>query len=624
MSKISNKKRKFIKRNLKQLSLEELARQTDLKPQVIRSLIDEYTVEMPRKGQVSSRKMINSKSFLMRRSVQVIGASAIFLLIFIIYTPALDNEFINRDDGKYVYENKNIHSLNSQSFNWMLTSFHASNWHPLTWLSHAIDYAFWGPNPFGHHLSNVILHGLNTLLVFLLVIRLILRAREGSEIPLASKTSLSVSTKSLIVAGVTALLFGLHPLHVESVAWVAERKDLLCAAFVLLGMLSYLSYASSVVKRHQWIWFTACLLLFICALMSKPMAVTLPLILLLLDIYPLKRISFYPSKTGKDLSVLLEKIPFFALSIASSIITIMAQHSGETIVNLEQFPIDTRLLSAIRSLGFYLGKMIVPIRLVPFYPYPTHIHWLDIQHLLSGILVFGITGGCLWMARRKKYLFFITWSYYVVTLLPVIGIIQVGINPVADRYTYLPSLSIFLLVGIGVVWVFERVELTKYKGLFRGSLLAFICIVMFLLSQLTIKQIRIWQNSEIFWSYIISASPKNSFVPHYNLGQILAEKGRLDEAISAFKKTLTINPNFEPAHSSMGVLYGKQWRLDEAISAFNNALTIKPDLARVHNNLSFAYYLKGNYKLAIFHCDRATELGYRVNPELLESLKLYR
>jgi Tfp pilus assembly protein PilF len=639
------------------------------------------------KGQNPLVNEMNGNKSLKKRSLYL-GAIFIFLLTLIVYTPTLKNDFVNWDDGRYVYENANIQSLNSKSLYWMLTSFHTGNWHPLTWLSHAIDYALWGLNPFGHHLTNIIMHGLNTLLVLFLVIRLMIKGKEADGMVSSFKMSFSISTQALIVAGVTALLFGLHPLHVESVAWVAERKELLCTFFVLLSILSYLLYVSSVVTRHRWIWFITCLLLFILALMSKPMAITLPLILLLLDIYPLNRLLHSPVRR---LSIVWEKIPFFILIIVSSIVTIVAQHSWRAFRNLEQLNLDTRLLNALRALVFYLEKIMVPIKLVPFYPYPTHIHWLDLQYLLSALLVLAITGCCLWMVKRRNYLLFTVWSFYVFTLLPVLGIIQVGGQAAADRYTYLPSLSIFLLIAVGVSWVFKRGALIKQKFILGGLVLVIICIFIFL-GRLTIRQIRIWRNPEILWSFIINSFPGmvpiahnnlgntydkmgrfNEAISEYkkalainpnlaeayvNLGSVYVEKGGFNEAISEYKKALAINPNFAEAHVNLGSVYEKKGRLDEAISECRKALGINPDLAAAHtnlgvayhkkgeldeaileykqaigikpgyatahDNLAIAYYSQGKYKLAIFHCDKAVELGGSVNPRLLQLLKPYR
>ena len=299
-----------------------------------------------------------------------------------IYTPALKNDFVNFDDDEYVYENSYIRSLNLHALSWMLTAFHASNWHPLTWLSHATDYAIWGLNPFGHHLTNIILHGLNTLLVFLLVTQLMLIAKKLNLTPLSSHLFHSASVQSLIVASVTALLFGVHPLHVESVAWVAERKDLLCAFFFLLTLCSYLFYTSSIDIKNRRAWITACMVLASAALMAKPMAVTLPLLLLLLDLYPLKRIAFSEG-THQNLRVLLEKIPFFLLSFISAILTILAQHAGRTLESLERLPLHFRLVNALHSPLFYLAKMLWPGGLVPFYPFPKTISVFDLTYYIN-------------------------------------------------------------------------------------------------------------------------------------------------------------------------------------------------------------------------------------------------
>lgn len=634
--------------------MEELVRQTGLKPKIIQSLINECHAESKGKDQPVLSKQMNDEDSLANRPFHLIVGAVISLLTCLIYTPALNNGFV-WDDTTYVLNNTFIHSLDMHSFYKMLTTFYASNWHPLTWFSHAVDYALWGTEPFGHHLTNIILHGINTFLVFFLVTQLMLRARGMNVVSPRNKMLPSISFRSLVVAAVSALLFGLHPLHVESVAWVAERKDLLCPFFSLFTMISYLSYASSAVRRQRWIGFAACLTFFVFALMSKPMAVTLPIILLLLDIYPIRRFS---PRNMTCLPVIWEKIPFFMLSTASGIITIMSQRAGRAVISLEQWDLNSRLLNALNSLTFYLGKMIAPFELVPFYPVPGHIQWHDSHILSSAILVLTITGFCLWMARKGKYLFLTVWLYYVITLLPVIGIVQVGNQAAADRYTYLPSLSIFLLTGIGVSSVFEKCFPMKRNNLFIGLMLILLCAMMLLLGRLTIQQIKIWDNPESLWSHVIEVYPNKVPKAHYNLGLFYAKQGRLDEAIVQFKDALAIDPNYANAHSNLGRAYDEKGMLDEAISecnktlaidpkhavAYNNlgtifkkkgmldeaishhkkALNIKPNYAEAHYNLSVAYYYKQNYESAIVHCDRAIELGLDVYPMFLELLKPYR
>src|SRR4030042_6349989 len=320
-------------------------------------------------------------------------AFLVALITFFVYLPALQNGFVNRDDQMYVYENQHIRYINIEFFKWMFTTFHASNWHPLTWFSHAIDYAIWGLNPLGHHLTSIIFHGLNTFLVVILIIRLMNYAQykalspilpngrqagpsiEGGELHTPS-SPLERGLSPVIAGAVTGLLFGLHPLHVESVAWVSERKDVLYAFFFLLSILSYLRYTSLHPHPHPsreraieeslpspcgrghgggGINYILCLLFFILSLMSKPMAVTLPVVLLILDFYPLGRLEFKSAFISQR-KILIEKIPFLILSIASSVVTILAQKAEGGIQPPDFIPFAERVWILIRALGFYLAK----------------------------------------------------------------------------------------------------------------------------------------------------------------------------------------------------------------------------------------------------------------------------
>src|SRR5512144_2468518 len=322
-------------------------------------------------------------------------AVSLAMVTLFVYLPALRNEFVGVwDDNIYIVENPHIRSLDAAFFHWAFLDFYASNWHPLTWISLAADYALWGPNPLGYHLTNIILHAFNTLAVVLLVIKLLQTAKErqtGPDLP-----SFPGERTILLAAGVTGLLFGLHPLHVESVAWAAERKDLLCALFFLLCITSYAKYGESrqptAGGRHaetegggeargQKFFFNRHYLLafgfFALALMSKPMAVSLPAILLILDWYPFGRLRSW--RTFWSVSV--EKLPFIALSLASSVVTVLAQSAGESVVSLELVPVSSRILVACRSLIAYLEKMLLPLNLVPFYPYPRDVSLFSFRYL---------------------------------------------------------------------------------------------------------------------------------------------------------------------------------------------------------------------------------------------------
>ena len=527
----------------------------------------------------------NSSHSLRKTSLGIIMACGIiiFLITVMIYAPALKNDFVNFDDNQYVFNNNYIRSLDLHALSWMLTAFHASNWHPLTWLSHAADYAIWGLNPFGHHLTSIILHGLNTFLVFLFVTQLILMTKRIHATTSPALTFLPHTGWSIIVASVTALLFGIHPLHVESAAWVAERKDLLCAFFFLLTLCSYLFYTSSVDKKNRRAWFTVCIVLAIAALMAKPMAVTLPLVLLLLDIYPLKRIVFSEG-IHRNLRFLLEKVPFFFLSVISTILTILAQHAGGAFKTLERLPLHSRLLNALHSLFFYLAKMLWPVKLVPFYPFPNTINFFDLIYGISVIVALIITAGCVWLWKRGNCLFGTVWAYYLITLLPIAGIVQVGGQAAADRYTYLPSVSIFILAGIGVAQMVAG-RLLKKNTIISGGLIVVIIFTLF--GQLTVKQITVWQDSETLWKYFIKSFPGRMYRAHYDLGNIYYERGVFDEAIAQYETALAINPNF----------------------------------AEAHNNLGNAYYKISNYSDAADHFDKALALGYKVDLDLLEFVK---
>lgn len=555
-------------------------------------------------------------------------ALLICLLTFLIYTPALKNEFVNWDDDKYVYENSNIQSLSAESLTWMFSSFYQSNWHPLTWLSHAADYAFWGYKPLGHHLTSILLHVLNTLLIFLLCVQLVTRSAKAHEGKSAVMEPLSTQINALMAACVTSLLFGIHPVHVESVAWVAERKDLLCAFFALLSIMSYLSYTSSIAKSQQQTWFTVCLLLFIFALMSKPMAVTLPVVLLLLDIYPLKRISRY---LGNNVYVLLEKIPFFILSITSSIITVVAQHSGGAIRSLEMYSLDARFINALRSLVFYLEKIIVPVKLLPLYPFPTNIHWLDIPSLTSIFLFIAITGAALWMAKKGKYLILTAWLYYLVTLLPVLGIIQVGKQAAADRYAYLPGLSPFFLAGVGTTCIWGRTILFRHVKIPRMLVPIAICSVMCLLGYLTVQQIKIWHNSEVMWKHVIEAFPKAAPTAYNNLGCYYVEIGMLEDAANQFKQAITISTNYSVAYNNLAEIYAtaknKTFRNGrEAIALAIKACTLTQFKDyRFLNTLAAAYAEAGFFEEAIEYQKRVIDLSPReAKVALFDRLKLYQ
>ncbi len=325
-----------------------------------------------------------------------------------------------------------------------------------------------------------------------------------------------VENKTFIAAAITALLFGIHPQHVESVVWVAERKDVLCLFFILLALLSYVFYC----RARSALWYLSTLLCFMLALLAKPMAVTFPAILLLMDVYPLKRTPLIHSSQQVSYKILaIEKIPFFVLTLFSIIFTILAQAHGGAFTTLDNLGMQSRLLNAFNSLIFYLSKFLFPVGLSPFYPFSSQG-----DYLIPILACFLITFICGYFWYKKKYYWLMAWLFYLVTLSPVIGIIQVGSQAAADRYTYLPTIPFYMLIGIGIV----KLLYTEKKIIKLGTVIVFL-LVSFVLVQLTQKQIMVWKNELTFWSYIVTYAPKNERA-HMMLGEVYSRIGESEKA----------------------------------------------------------------------------------------------
>lgn len=505
-------------------------------------------------------------------------AAAVALATFAVYLSTLQHDFVNWDDDVYVFQNPYIRSLNAVFFQWAFFDFYASNWHPLTWISHGLDYAFWGLNPMGHHLTNNLLHAINTFIVAVLTIRLVDAWKWNTT------TQLKVFQEErslLITGGVTGLLFGLHPAHVESVAWVAERKDLLCALFFLLSVMTYAKYAGftvkeTVQKNAKRRFFNRQYLLslgsFILALLSKPMAVSLPFVLLILDWYPFKRIRslkmFWP--------VFLEKLPFFTFSFMSSILTILAQRTGSAMTLNELVPLPGRMIVASRSIMEYLWKLILPLDFVPYYPYPKQIFILWPRFIVPIFLVIGITMLCIGVARKQKVWLSI-WGYFVITLFPVIGIVQVGGQAMADRYSYLPSIGPFLGMGVVLAWVSGNLNSSKKWGLpikvFSVVLALFMTVS---LSYLTVRQIAIWKNSYDLWTRVIEKEPERAPVAYNNRGVYLSDTGQFDKAIADFNRAIELSPGDSTSYYCRGLAFYKMGEFDQAITDFEKTIALDP------------------------------------------------
>lgn len=559
-------------------------------------------------------------------SSQKIKVCALALLVALItsavYFPALQNSFVEWDDYQLVSENQNIRHINLK---WIFTSVNLALWHPITMFSFAVDYAVWGLNPLGFHLTNIVFHALNAILVFILTVRLIEIKRT---IHCNYKTDIA-PFKSYLTGFIIALLFGIHPLRVESVAWVSGRKDLLCAFFFLASLLTYLKYIVCPSPK-RFIFYALCCLFFAMALMSKPMAVSLPLLLLILDFYPLNRFMFNKPKT-----ILAEKLPFILLSFVSSVITVWTYHEEGAFQVVGTLPILERVLIAIWACIFYLIKMIWPFKLIPVYFYPSKIDFANFGYptiLFLIITLFGLTS----LIRGR--LFLVIWCSYIIALIPVMGIVRPWGHAIADRYTYISTLIPFLLAGLVVNTVFERFS----KKQFYASII--IGVSLFgILAVITIKQVSVWHDSVALWSHQIKYFPNSlayynrgiSFrnignyrqamedfdnaikqVPRYakayvERGNIYDIWGNYNLSIINFGQAIEINPNYADAYYNRGLTFAKINDQIHALKDFSKAVELNPRFAEAYYNRGNVHLRSGNYWLAIKDYDNAINLNHR-------------
>jgi protein O-mannosyl-transferase len=505
-------------------------------------------------------------------------------LTFTVFWGVLGNEFINYDDPQYVTDNRHVTSgLSLENVSWAFTSGHAANWHPVTWLSHMVDVELFGVDPRGHHLVNLIFHAVNACLLFLF-----LHGVTGAP------------WRSALVAA----LFAVHPLHLESVAWVAERKDLLSTFLGLLTLLAYAGYA-----RRGGAWRYAVLICcFALGLMAKPMLVTLPLVMLLLDYWPLRRFPDAPAESsGENPSacirlpfsrLLLEKLPLIALSILSSCVTLYVQSKGEAVHTLEVTPIPFRVANALFAYLRYLGKTVWPADLTVLYPlsHTTPV----LQGVLSGIVLLLVSYAVFVPGRSRPYLA-VGWLWFLGTLVPVIGIVQVGLQSMADRYTYFP------LVGIFVMGVWGAAELSGRRPQLRTPLAVAAALSLLLCSVVTWKNEGYWNNSTALFTHAIAVHP-DSYYAQYMLGKALYDDGNFGEALVHYTTARQLNPRFADTYINMGIIQAKQGNQTGAIENFTTALSLKPGSPYVHYNLAAALQGQGRLEEAMKHYGEALRL----------------
>jgi len=499
-----------------------------------------------------------------------------------LYNPVNRHPFVNYDDDRYVTENPHIRQgLTADTFAWAWTSTEQANWHPLTWISHALDCSLFRLNPAGHHFTSLLLHVVNVVLLFLI---------------------LMWATNRMGPSLFVAALFALHPINVESVAWVAERKNVLCTLFFFLTLWSYGWYA----RKPDWKRYLVVAVLFAAGLASKPMVITLPFVLLLLDYWPLKRVMTAGSEDTGTYSwprLVLEKIPLFALSAASAVITVEAQQAGGAIRTTAEFSFGVRLANAIYAYAMYLWKMVWPAKLAPLYPHPgdSLAAW---RVMLAAVVLIAITAIAL-RFRARRYLI-VGWLWFLGMLVPVMGLVQVGDAAMADRYAYLPLIGIFVMIAFGIADWAEQ----KRVGLW---LIVPAAVVLVLLAVATHRQINFWQSNYTLWSHALAVT-ENNFIAEDNLGGALILEDKEEEAHPHFEAAARINPKDAMSRSNLGTYLQTHNQMREAIAQYEAAVDLTSDpslLAQTYANMGAARRALGDDEQA--HKNFEESLRYNPN-----------
>lgn len=514
-------------------------------------------------------------------------ALSIGFVVFLVYLPALKGGFVNWDDYDYVLQTSEIRSLDFGTIAWALTSFKVANWHPLTWISYSLDYHFWKLDPAGYHLQNMVLHALNVVILILLLYTLILRYKEADPVGVISPPSEYLKSFAFTASAVTGIFFGLHPVHVESVAWISERKDVLSAFFYLISAFFYIAYTGTGSGKNRLLLYSSSLLSFGLALTAKPTAVTLPAILLLLDFTCLKRPG--PEKRPMRLKkVLLEKIPFLVFSAIDSVLTIYAQKSEGAIKTFSQYHPAERLFNSVRALGFYVLKMIFPFNLSPFYPYPERASTIYLG-LISLFFVL-CTGAYSFIAWKKGKRYWAgIWGFYIISLFPVIGIIQVGEQAAADRYMYIPGLGFSLLAGLCFVRFFRKFSKERPRRLRDGAAGIFVLFVIATgLALMTRVQISFWKDSRTLWSRAIELYP-GAAAPYAERGFALLDYGDIQAAYADCDHAIKIAPFNAMALMCRAEASDRTGNYEKAISDYSSVIRIEPDNWEALNRRGMAY-----------------------------------
>jgi tetratricopeptide (TPR) repeat protein len=490
------------------------------------------------------------------------------LITLAVYLPVTWHSFLTYDDDEYVTGNPPVRNgLTVAGIKWAFTAFHSGNWHPLTWLSHMADCECFGLDPAGHHLVNVLFHAANAALLFILLWRM---------------------TQKIWPSVLVAALFAWHPLHVESVAWIAERKDVLSTFFALLALLSYARFVKETNRRGYWFTFV----FFALGLLAKPMLVSLPLVMLLLDFWPFRRFlgNSFPG------SLIREKIPFLLLAAGSCVVTFLAQQKSHAVASLDQIPLSFRLENAPVATARYLLKLFWPGDMAVIYPLAP----VQIPSVAMAVTTLALLSVGAWRMRKRSPGLLIGWLWFLITLVPVIGLVQVGSAAMADRYTYIPSIGIFIAVAFGLDALCGS---PRRRKLFHvGSVLLLVACV-----GLTEHQLRYWRNSETLFCHALEVT-KNNDIAHDNLGVAFELQGRTAEALAEYREAVRLNPYHYQLHFSIGNMLDKLGQPAEALAEYRLCISHDPKIPALHNAAGGALVALGKPDEALVEFAQAARL----------------
>jgi tetratricopeptide (TPR) repeat protein len=509
-----------------------------------------------------------------------LAPAVLVLVTAVAYLPTFANGFVNFDDIENFINNRAYRGLGWTQLRWMFTTWNLGGLIPLTWITLGFDYVIWGMDPAGYHLTTLVLHLLGSLVFYFVLLRLFRIALAPGE---SNWTALRLG------ALVGALLFSVHPLRVESVAWITERRDVLSGLFTFLSVLAYLrAWDARRGERLERRWYLASLAFFACAILSKAMAVTLPVVLVLLDVYPLRRLPAFSRGGLRALArnLLVEKWPFGCLALAGVVVTVLAARGNDAMSSLARLALLDRLFLAVHSAAFYLWKTVAPINLSIMYQLPERLDRAAWPFIAAWVCVLAVSAVCLALARRFPA-FLVVWIAYLVMLAPVSGLTQAGWQMTADRYSYMPCLGWAALAGAGFLLAWQRAGGARGESMRARTLVAgtAVCLIS-VLGVLTWRQVGVWRDTETLWTHAAAASP--SSLAHENLGEVYQDRGQFDRAAAHFEQSVRMRPGYGPGHFHLGATRAQQGRPEEAMREYEEAARLMPDSAVPYYNMGLA------------------------------------